>query len=93
MILELTECKGSYVNRLIEYRAYIEMRYTEPDVSVSEFRNTVREIILTTNGKKIEDKSPATKRFLTYLSKARTKDDISFLVWNAALKGDGLGVL
>lgn len=93
MTLELTECKGSYVNRLIENKVYIERLYNSPKVSTAEFRAEVRRIVLTTNDKKIEDKSEATKRFLSFLNKVKTKTDILSLVWNATLKGDGLGVL
>lgn len=93
MTLELTECKGSYVNRLIENKVYIERMYNSPKVSAAEFRAEVRQIVLTTNHKKIEDKSEATKRFLSFLNKVKTKTDILSLVWNATLKGDGLGVL
>jgi hypothetical protein len=53
----------------------------------------VESIVVGTNTKDLEHKSQATKRFLMYLRKQRTKDGIMTLVWNARLKGDGLGVL
>jgi hypothetical protein len=41
----------------------------------------------------LTDKSPATKRFLDSLERQKTKDGIIMLVYNAQLKGDGLGVI
>jgi len=90
--IELTTKKSSYVHSLMARNDEIEKGYYDRAVSASQLKQIVRGIILDTNAKAEEDKSAATKRFLTSLDQQRTKDGIIMLVWNARMKGDGLGV-
>jgi len=90
--IELTKIKGSYVNQLEQRNTEIENSYYDQSVTTQEFKQVVKNIVLETNTKSVEKKSVATKRFLESLERQRTKDGIIMLVWNARLKGDGLGV-
>jgi transcriptional accessory protein Tex/SPT6 len=91
--VELTTKKGSYVENLVAHEAEINKAYSNYSIKTPQFMSLVESIVVGTNTKDLEHKSQATKRFLMYLRKQRTKDGIMTLVWNARLKGDGLGVL
>ena len=91
--IELTTKKGSYVENLVAHEAEINNAYNNYSIKVPQFMSLVEAIVVDTNSKDLEHKSQATKRFLISLRKQRTKDGIMTLVWNARLKGDGLGVL
>jgi len=91
--VELTTKKGSYVENLVAHETEINNAYNNYNVKVPQFLSLIESIIVDTNTKDLDKKSPATKRFLIALRKQRTKDGIMTLVWNARLKGDGLGVL
>lgn len=91
--IELTTKKGSYVENLVAHEAEINSAYNNYSIKAPQFMSIVESIIIDTNSKDLASKSQATKRFLMSLRKQRTKDGIMTLVWNARLKGDGLGVL
>lgn len=91
--IELTTKKGSYVENLVAHEAEINNAYNNYSIKAPQFMSIVESIIIDTNSKDLASKSQATKRFLMNLRKQRTKDGIMTLVWNARLKGDGLGVL
>lgn len=91
--IELTTKKGSYVENLVAHEAEINNAYNNYSIKTPQFMSLVESIIIDTNSKDLASKSQATKRFLMNLRKQRTKDGIMTLVWNARLKGDGLGVL
>lgn len=91
--IELTTKKGSYVENLVAHEAEINNAYNNYSIKAPQFMSLVGSIVVSTNSKELDKKSAATKRFLTNLRKQRTKDGIMTLVWNARLKGDGLGVV
>lgn len=91
--IELTTKKGSYVENLVAHEVEINSAYNNYSIKAPQFMSIVESIIIDTNSKDLASKSQATKRFLMNLRKQRTKDGIMTLVWNARLKGDGLGVL
>ena len=91
--IELTTKKGSYVENLVAHEAEINNAYNNYNIKAPQFVSIVDSTIIDTISKDLASKSQATKRFLMSLRKQRTKDGIMTLVWNARLKGDGLGVL
>ncbi len=93
MQVELTKINGSYVNQLQANIAEINNKFSDRTVSTQQLKQIVRDIVIDTNDKSLNDKSPATKRFLDSLEKQKSKDGIIMLVYNAQLKGDGLGVI
>lgn len=89
----LTDKETSYVHSLEVHSEEILNLYEDYNTSADTLYNRVREIVINTNNKPLEKKSQATQRFLQSLYKIRnSKDRIIFLVYNAKLKGDGLGV-
>ena len=90
--VELTTKKSSYVHSLFEHRDEITSRYEDRTVNTNQLKQFVREIVINTNSKTIENKSQSTKKFLMYLDKQTSKVGIVQLVWNSMMKGDGLGV-
>ena len=92
-MIELSKVNTSYVNQLEMRNDEIEQSYYDSSVSVQQFKKVVRDIIIETNDKSLEEKSTATKRFLSSLEKLNSKETIIQLVWNSRLNGDGLGVI
>lgn len=90
--IELTTKKSSYVHSLVEHNDEIESSYYDRSVSLLQFKQVVREIVLATNDKAEDKKSAATKRFLASVDKQKSKTSLLQLVWNARMKGDGYGV-
>lgn len=91
--LQVSKIKTSYVHSLKSKKSEIDSTYLDKKVSTEQFRTYIRNIIVNTNSKSLEDKSPATKRFLIALSKQYNKDGIIQLVYNSMLKADGLGAI
>lgn len=90
----LTDKETSYVYSLETHSEEILNLYEDRNTSANTLYNRIREIVINTNDKPIEKKSKATQRFLQALYKLRNnKDQLIFLVYNAKLKGDGLGVI
>jgi hypothetical protein len=90
----LTDKETSYVHSLEVHSDEILDLYEDYNTSAHTLYNRIREIVINTNDKPIDKKSKATQRFLQALDKIRNnKDQLIFLVYNAKLKGDGLGVL
>lgn len=90
--IELTTKKSSYVHSLMTRNEEIEKSYYDNSISLAQFKTVVRNIVLETNNKTVENKSVATKRFLSSLEQQKSKTGVLQLVWNARMKGDGLGV-
>lgn len=90
--IELTTKKSSYVYSLAEHNDEIENNYYDQSISLSQFKQVVKNIVLATNNKSEDEKSPATKRFLSSVDKQYSKTGVLQLVWNARMKGDGLGI-
>ena len=90
---ELTKTKGSYVEQLNVHNEEINQYYNNRSTTVDQMKELVRSIIVGTNDKDLDHKSPATKLFLLHLSQKRTKNDVLSLVWSARMKGDNLGVI
>lgn len=90
---ELTNIKSSYVGNLKANKNTFDYAYANPAIKADQLKSIVKNIVLNTNDKTIEDKSEATKRFLVSLDKLRSKDQIMTLVYNSMLKGDGQGVI
>lgn len=91
--IQLTTKKSSYVHSLSEYKTEINLKYENTSVSVQQLKQFVRDIIINTNNKTLENKSQSTKKFLMSLEKQTSKTGILQLVWNSMLNGDGLGVI
>ncbi len=91
--IQLTTKKSSYVHSLSEYKTEITLKYENPSVNVQQLKQFVRDIIINTNNKTLENKSQSTKKFLMSLEKQTSKTGILQLVWNSMLNGDGLGVI
>lgn len=91
--LELTTKKTSYVHSLCEYKDEINNRFNNPSITTVQLKQFVREVVINTNEKSLEQKSVATKKFLMSLDKQKSKYGILQLVWNSMLNGDGLGVI
>lgn len=90
---QLTKVTGSYVHCLQEKTTEIVAEYNNVRVSTPQFKQFVRTIVMSANTKPLEQKSVATKRFLTSLERQTSKDGILMLVYNSQLNGDGLGVI
>ena len=90
--IELTTKKSSYVHSLFEHRDEITRKYENKQVNTQQLKQFVRDIVISTNSKTIENKSQSTKKFLLSLDKQTSKTGIVMLVWNSMMKGDGLGV-
>lgn len=90
---ELTKTKGSYVEQLLAHEAEINQAYNSKAVSTETMKEVVRQIVMGTNDKDFDHKSPATKRFLFHLQTKKTKCEVLSLVWSARMKGDNLGVI
>ena len=90
--IELTTKKSSYVHSLFEHRDEITKKFESKQVNTNQLRQFVREIVINTNSKTVDNKSQSTKRFLLSLDKQTSKVGIVQLVWNSMMKGDGLGV-
>lgn len=90
--IELTTKKSSYVHSLFEHRDEITKKFESKQVNTNQFKQFVREIVINTNSKTVDNKSQSTKRFLLSLDKQTSKTGIVMLVWNSMMKGDGLGV-
>lgn len=91
--IELTSKKSSYVYSLNEHKDEITNKFNNPSITTVQLKQFVREIIINTNDKTLENKSQSTKRFLLSLDKQKSKYGILTLVWNSMLNGDGLGVI
>ncbi len=90
--IELTTKKTSYVHSLFEHRDEITKKFESKQVNTNQLKQFVREIVINTNSKTVDNKSQSTKRFLMYLDKQKSKVGVVQLVWNSMMKGDGLGV-
>ena len=90
--IELTTKKTSYVHSLFEHRDEITKKFESKQVNTNQLKQFVREIVINTNSKTVDNKSQSTKRFLMSLDKQTSKTGIVMLVWNSMMKGDGLGV-
>jgi predicted RNA binding protein with dsRBD fold (UPF0201 family) len=90
--IELTTKKTSYVHSLFEHRDEITKKFESKQVNTNQLKQFVREIVINTNSKTVDNKSQSTKRFLMYLDKQTSKVGVVQLVWNSMMKGDGLGV-
>jgi hypothetical protein len=90
--IELTTKKTSYVHSLFEHRDEITKKFESKQVNTNQLKQFVREIVINTNSKTVDNKSQSTKRFLMYLDKRTSKVGVVQLVWNSMMKGDGLGV-
>lgn len=90
--IELTTKKSSYVHSLYEHKDEITSQFESRSINTQQFKQFIREIIINTNDKSLENKSKSTKRFLTSLEQQNSKTGVLQLVWNSMLKGDGLGV-
>lgn len=93
MNVELSKIKATYCENLRSHKNQIDEAFNNPSVSVNQFNQLVRNIIITTNDKAITDKSQATKRFLSSLDRSRSKVSTYTLVFNSILAGDGLSVI
>jgi hypothetical protein len=91
--IQLTKIKTSYVHSLQQNKNLIDSNYYNKNITTQQLKQIVRDIIISTNDKSIENKSTSTKRFLSSLERQRTKDNIITLVYNSMLNGDGLGVI
>lgn len=91
--IELTTKKTSYVHSLKEHKDEINRRVNDPMINTIQLKQYVKDVVVNTNDKTLENKSAATKRFLMSLDKQKSKAGILTLVWNSMLNGDGLGVI
>lgn len=91
--IELSKVKASYTHSLAKNLNEINRKYADKSVSTYYFKNYIKNLVLETNDKSIDDKSPATKRFLASLENQKSKDQIITLVYNTYCKADGLGVI
>lgn len=90
---QVSTIKASYSHTLTKYKTDIDTTFLNKSVDTKGFKHYIRQLIIGTNDKPIEDKSPATKRFLTSLDRQYNKDGVLMLVYNSMLKADGLGVI
>ena len=93
MAQELSKNSNSFAYSLNSNLSKIYELYGSKSVSTESLRETVLHIVMSTNDLPIENKSPATKRFIQSLRTKRNKDEIVFLVTNSLLKADGLGTI
>lgn len=91
--IQLTKKKTSYVNQLSLHKEEINKQVNNPLVSLQQLKQYVRDVVISTNDKSLENKSQATKRFLMSLDKQKSKSNVLTLVWNSMLNGDGFGVI
>ena len=91
--IELTTKKTSYVYSLRDHKEEINKKVNDPSINTIQLKQYVKDVVISTNDKTIEQKSQATKRFLMSLDKQKSKTGILTLVWNSMLNGDGLGVI
>lgn len=91
--INLTTVNGSYVQQLFQHDSELKNSFNDKSVSVYQLKQLVRDIVVNTNNKSIENKSTSTKRFLRSLEGQNSKLGIMTLVYNSILNGDGLGVI
>lgn len=92
-MINLTEVNNSYVHSLNQNMNKILSSYSDEHVNLFEFKSLVRQIVIDTNDKPIEQKSNSTKRFLTSLDRQKSKTEVLSLVYNSQLSGDNLKVI